>query len=155
MNRVQFSQEGEQQLLCLALKYESVTGVSVRWRKSTGALAAMVEYGLYCGEKELEKLARGFLKMITDAERKHLMDELEVLPEAQQEELRQLRIYRGSVATLEEAPVSPASALSPEGANALATSSKLYRGVAMALPDTPTQKRPGKQRRYRGVVIDE
>ncbi len=153
MNRVQFSQEGEQQLLCLALKYESVTGMSVRWRKSTGALAAMVEHGLYCGEKELEKLARGFLKMITDAERKHLMDELEVLPTAQQEELRQLRIYRGSVATPEEALVSPA--LSPEGAGALATSSKLYRGVAMALPDAPTQKRPGKQRRYRGVVIDE
>jgi len=151
MSRLQFSQEGEQQLLFLALKYESLTGVNVRWRKSTGALAAMVEYGLYCGEKELEKLALGFLKMITDAERKHLLNELEALPEVQKEELRQLRIYRGAIAKPGEEPV----ALPSKGTDLSATSRKLYRGVTTASPDTPERKQSGKQKMYRGVVIDE
>ncbi|MCY0966520.1 hypothetical protein [Parathalassolituus penaei] len=113
--------QAQQALLALALKYEVVTGKSLKWRKDTEVAYHMVLESLASGVQELFDAAVAFLELLSlSARREFLRLQMEVVPDGYE---ARVELYRGVAYRL----LTPVGTSLPEGDAEEVV--RTYRGV--------------------------
>ncbi|MCY0963658.1 hypothetical protein [Parathalassolituus penaei] len=135
-------------LLALALKYESITGKRLKWRRDTDAAIEMVLDSLAHGADELFQVAVNFMETLPIQMRKEFL-KLQQLDVPQGYEAR-VQLYRGVAHRLLK-PVS-SSALVADSANTTVVR-HTYRGVTWEETvevDNSNKSSTASRRVYRG-----
>lgn len=142
MGTIVMDNQAQQALLALALKYEVVTGKSLRWRKDTEVAFQMVLESLASGIQELFEAAVAFLELLPlNARREFLHLQKESVPDGYE---ARVELYRGVAYRL----LRPLDAGAPTGD--VEEVVRTYRGVEYreqvvrneaSTPDNKTPKR--------------